>query len=50
MSRIVALALLGDTSHVADVGAIYKQEVNLQMQKDAQYVLCYMLNKPWPLR
>ncbi len=44
----LALAMLGDSSHTADLAAMYKQSANMRLQKDAHFVLCYILGKEWP--
>jgi hypothetical protein len=44
----LALSLLGDRGSLPDLGLLYKQDANMQMHKDAHYVLCYILGKPWP--
>jgi hypothetical protein len=45
---VLALSLLGDTAHRADLSALYRQTANTRIQKDAHYVLCYLLGKSWP--
>ncbi len=45
---VLALALLGGKSHGADLAAMYRQTENARIQKDAHYVLCYILGKHWP--
>jgi hypothetical protein len=44
----LAISLLGDNSHVSDLEAMYRQEANSRIRKDAHYVLCHMLGKQWP--
>lgn len=44
----LALAMLGDNSLALDLGAMYRQQGNARIHKDAHYVLCFMLSKPWP--
>lgn len=44
----LALSMLGDKSHAADLATIYRQSANMRLQKDAHFVLCYMLGKEWP--
>lgn len=44
----LALSLLGDRSHIAEVGAMYNQNINTRMREHAHYVLCYLLGKDWP--
>ena len=45
---VLSLAILGDHSYVSDVALMYRQQVNSRIQKDAHYVLTYMLGKDWP--
>lgn len=45
---VLALSLLGDKAHGADLAAMYRQTENARIQKDAHYVLCYLLGKSWP--
>ncbi len=45
---ILALSLLGDTTHRAELPTLYRQTSNARIQKDAHYVLCYLLGKEWP--
>lgn len=44
----LALSLLGSREYVADLAAMYRQDANSRIRKDAHYVLCYILGKPWP--
>ncbi|MFL5735503.1 MAG: hypothetical protein ACJ78Q_20270 [Chloroflexia bacterium] len=44
----LALSLLGSRDFVADLAAMYRQTYNARLQKDAHYVLTYMLGKQWP--
>jgi len=44
----MALTMLGDRSHSADVVSMYRQDANSRIQKDAYYVVCYVLGKDWP--
>lgn len=44
----LALMMLGDRSHVREVGSMYRQEINSRIAKDAHYALCYVLGKSWP--
>jgi hypothetical protein len=44
----LALAMLGDRTHLGDLVALYKQEDNARIRKDAHYVLTFLLGKPWP--
>lgn len=43
----MALTMLGDRSHSADVVEMYRQSANSRIQKDASYVICYVLGKDW---
>jgi hypothetical protein len=43
-----ALAMLGDHTHAADLVALYRQEDNARIRKDAHYVICFLLGKQWP--
>jgi hypothetical protein len=45
---VLALSLLGDTTHRADLPTLYRQTANSRIQKDAHYVLCHLLGKSWP--
>lgn len=45
---VLALSLLGDTTYRIDLPTLYRQTTNLRIQKDAHYVLCYLLGKHWP--
>jgi len=45
---ILSLIMLGDTSHNADLAIMYRQETNSRINKDAYYVICYVLGKDWP--
>ncbi|HET6312344.1 MAG TPA: hypothetical protein VFH60_00790 [Chloroflexia bacterium] len=45
---VLALTLLGDTTHRADLPTLYRQTANSRIQKDAHYVLCHLLGKIWP--
>ena len=44
----LSLSMLGDISHIDDVAAMYSQQANSRIQRDALYVLCYLLGKEWP--
>jgi hypothetical protein len=44
----LSLAMLGDESRLPDVVALYGQESNARIRKDAHYVMCYLLGKDWP--
>lgn len=44
----LALSLLGHGTFVEDLCAMHEQESNMQLRKDAHYVICYRLGKPWP--
>jgi hypothetical protein len=44
----LALSLLGESGHAADIAVMYRQEANSRVRKDAHYVLCYILGKDWP--
>lgn len=44
----LALSLLGDQAHVSDLITLYRQSANSRIQKDAHYVLCFLLGKQWP--
>jgi hypothetical protein len=44
----LALALLGNTQYAPDLAQMYRQNANSRIHKDAHYVLCYLLGKPWP--
>ncbi|HYP40397.1 MAG TPA: hypothetical protein VEX13_08545 [Chloroflexia bacterium] len=45
---VLALSLLRDTTHRADLPTLYRQTANSRIQKDAHYVLCHLLGKSWP--
>ncbi len=45
---VLALSLLGDTTHRAELVTLYRQTGNARIQKDAHYVLCHLLGKSWP--
>jgi len=45
---VLALSLLGDTTYRKELPTLYRQEANLRIQKDAHYVLTYLLGKSWP--
>jgi hypothetical protein len=45
---VLALALLGRTNNIGDLELMYRQEANPRIQKDAHFVLCYLLGKTWP--
>lgn len=45
---VFALAMLGDTAHNGEVAALYKQENNSRIRKDAHYTLNHLLGKRWP--
>ncbi len=45
---ILALALLGDRSHNAELADLYRQDGNSRIKKDAHYTLTYILGKSWP--
>jgi hypothetical protein len=44
----LALTMLGDQSHNADLVTMYRQDANSRIQKDAYYVISYVLGKDWP--
>jgi hypothetical protein len=44
----LALAMLDDRAHMADLVALYRQQGNARIGKDAHYVLTFLLGKPWP--
>ena len=44
----LALAMLGDLTHAADLMALYSQDYNARIKKDTHYVLTFLLGKPWP--
>lgn len=44
----LALTMLGDSSHAADLAVMYKQHANMRLQKESHFVLCYILGKEWP--
>ncbi len=44
----LSLSMLGDISHIDDVATMYSQDDNSRIQRDAHYVLCYLLGKEWP--
>jgi hypothetical protein len=44
----LSLAMLGDEAHNGDVVAMYRQEANSRIKRDANYVICYVLGKDWP--
>ena len=44
----LALAMLDDRTHMADLVALYRQQGNARIGKDAHYVLTFLLGKPWP--
>jgi hypothetical protein len=45
---VLALIMLGDESHNAELAAMYRQETNSRIRKDAHYVITYILGKDWP--
>lgn len=45
---VLALALLGDTTHNGEFIDLYRQQSNSRIQKDAHYTICYLLGKSWP--
>ena len=45
---VLALALLGDLAHNAELLDLYRQQSNSRIQKDAHYTLCSVLGKSWP--
>lgn len=45
----LSLLMLNDRSHTADLVVMYGQDANSRIQKDANYVLCYLLGKEWPV-
>jgi hypothetical protein len=45
---VLALALLGDQAHNAELIDLYRQNSNSRIQKDAHYTICYLLGKSWP--
>lgn len=44
----LALAMLDDRAHMADLVALYRQQGHARIGKDAHYVLTFLLGKPWP--
>jgi hypothetical protein len=44
----LALAMLGDRTHLQDLVALYSQDYNARIKKDTHYVLTFLLGKPWP--
>jgi hypothetical protein len=44
----LALAMLGDAVRMPTLVSLYRQEENPRLQKDAHYVLTYLLGKEWP--
>ena len=44
----LALAMLGDTERMPAAAALFRQDTNARIQKDAHYVMCYLLGKEWP--
>jgi hypothetical protein len=44
----LALAMLGDRTHAADLVSLYRQQDNTRIRKDAHYVICVLLVKQWP--
>ncbi|HET9493656.1 MAG TPA: hypothetical protein VFR15_05455 [Chloroflexia bacterium] len=44
----LSLAMLGDGARMPAAAALYRQDVNARLQKDAHYVMCYLLGKEWP--
>lgn len=44
----LALGLLGHRQYSGQLGVMYRQSANSRIHKDAHYVLCYLLSKPWP--
>lgn len=44
----LALSMLGDISYIDDIAAMYTQDDNSRIKRDAHYVLCFMLKKEWP--
>ncbi len=44
----LALAMLDDRTHMADLVALYRQRDNARLGKDAHYVVTFLLGKPWP--
>jgi hypothetical protein len=45
---VLALSLLGDQAHSGELVALYRQEGNSRIHKDAHYTLCSLLGKSWP--
>jgi hypothetical protein len=45
---VLALSLLGQGNYTSDLRAMYQQEGNSRVRKDAHYVLTYLLKKDWP--
>jgi hypothetical protein len=45
---VLALVMLGDESHNSELAAMYRQETNSRIRKDAHYVITYVLGKDWP--
>ena len=44
----LALAMLDDRTHMSDLVALYRQQDNARIKKDAHYVVTFLLGKPWP--
>jgi hypothetical protein len=45
---VLALAMLGESALNAEVAALYRQDNNSRIRKDAHYTLSYLLGKRWP--
>ncbi|MEO8286379.1 MAG: hypothetical protein ABI670_08055 [Chloroflexota bacterium] len=44
----MSLTMLGDESVGSELVQMYRQTANSRIQKDAQYVISYLLGKEWP--
>lgn len=44
----LSLSMLGDISHIDDIAAMYNQDANSRIRRDAHFVLCYLLKREWP--
>lgn len=45
---VLALAMLGNTAFNSEVAALYKQDNNSRIRKDAHYTVNFLLGKRWP--
>jgi hypothetical protein len=45
---VLALSLLRQGNYTSALRAMYQQEGNSRVRKDAHYVLTYLLGKDWP--